>query len=156
MKSIPALFGSPTLLVSPWTSDDTQPHPYSARSDYVEWFWLPVLGPSTTWLLRRIDASFDEFPSGFMLDAHATARALGIAAPEQVGSTYPRTLHRLTMFGLAKTISHAHADALLVRRMLPAISFRHLQRLAPHLQRLHDEWLRGQHRSQHHGQYRAA
>ena len=33
---------------------------HDLRSTYVERFWLPVLGPSTTWLARRIAADLDQ------------------------------------------------------------------------------------------------
>ena len=44
----------PTLVVVPWHDDVIDRVGYNPRSTYVEFFWLNVLGPTTTWLVRRI------------------------------------------------------------------------------------------------------
>ncbi|MFM8908375.1 MAG: hypothetical protein ACKOIZ_12395, partial [Actinomycetota bacterium] len=62
------------LMVVPWRDVTVESLGFAARSDYVEWFWLPVLGPSATWLLRRIDWGFEEFPEGYLLDSRTTAQ----------------------------------------------------------------------------------
>ena len=126
-----------TLTVIPWHDETTAATGFSARSDYVEWFWLPVLGPSATWLLRRIDVGFDEFPNGYVLDAVATARALGIAARDEAGTIFTRALARLQTFGVA----HQARESLAVRRSLPVISHRQIERLPPHLHAAHRDWL---------------
>ena len=41
---------------------------YAATSLYVETYWLSVLGPSTTWLLRRLVAGLEEQPDGYCID----------------------------------------------------------------------------------------
>ena len=50
----PALFASPTLALRPWVDELIDTLGFDPRSSYVERFWLPILGPSTTWLLRRV------------------------------------------------------------------------------------------------------
>src|SRR5688572_3024262 len=45
-----------------------EPDGHDPRSPYVERFWLGVLGPSTTWLLRCLAYGFDGQPDGFDLD----------------------------------------------------------------------------------------
>jgi hypothetical protein len=127
-----------TLSVTPWLDATVESLGFPARSDYVEWFWLPVLGPSATWLLRRIDVGFDEFPEGYMLDVLATARAIGVAGRNDVGTIFARALERLNTFGLA----HGSTSALAVRRVLPPVSHRHLARMPEHLRSAHHEWLR--------------
>jgi len=126
------------LRVVPWRDATVESLGFAARSDYVEWFWLPVLGPSATWLLRRIDWGFDEFPQGYLLDAHVTAQALGIAARADAGTIFGRALSRLNGFG----ITHVASDSLAVRRILPPISQRQIDRLPPHLRHAHGDWLR--------------
>ena len=126
-----------TLQVVPWRDATVETIGFPARSDYVEWFWLPVLGPSATWLLRRIDAGFDEFPDGYMLDTRETARALGIAARDDAGTIFARAIERLHTFGVA----HGATDAYAVRRVLPPVSHRHLQRMPQHLRDAHDAWV---------------
>ena len=126
---------NPTVI--PWRDPVVESRGLCVRSDYVEWFWLPVLGPSATWLLRRIDFGFDDYPSGYVLDAQVTARALGIAARDETGTIFGRAVSRLQMFGVAHTLG----DSLAVRRILPEVSQRHLQRMPPHLRDAHPAWL---------------
>ena len=53
------------LHIRPWSDDVVDKLGFDPRSSYVEDFWLPTLGPSTTWLLRR------------QLPIHAAPWALG-------------------------------------------------------------------------------
>ena len=46
-------FECDTLTVRPWADDVIDSLGFDPRAPYVERFWLGVLGPSTTWLLRR-------------------------------------------------------------------------------------------------------
>lgn len=126
-----------SLSVVPWLDTTVEAVGFGARSDYVEWFWLPVLGPSATWLLRRIDAGFDEYPNGYLLDTRETARALGIAARDDAGAIFSRAVERLHSFGVA----HGSGDACAVRRVLPPVSQRHLQRMPQHLRDSHAVWM---------------
>jgi hypothetical protein len=126
------------LRVVPWSDATVESLGFGARSDYVEWFWLPVLGPSATWLLRRIDFGFEDYPDGYVLDSQATSRALGVAAREHAGAIFGRAVSRLQMFGVAQS----GRGALAVRRVLPPVSQRHLDRMPPHLREAHEGWLR--------------
>ncbi len=128
------------LVVVPWHDPTVESVGFDTRSDYVEWFWLPVLGPSSTWLLRRIDVGFDDFPDGYRLDTLATAAALGIAARNDTGTIFGRAIARLQMFGIA----HSTRAGLAVRRFVPPLSQRHLQRLPDHLRMAHAQRLRGE------------
>ena len=49
-------FESDSLIREPWPDDVIDALGFDPRSPYVERFWLGVIGPSTTWLLRRIAA----------------------------------------------------------------------------------------------------
>src|SRR5580700_3965447 len=74
----PALFEAPTLPVRPWVDEVIDTLGFDPRSAYVERFWLPILGPSTTWLLRRVATGFDRSSGGFALPLADTARELGL------------------------------------------------------------------------------
>lgn len=124
-------------MVVPWRDATVEAVGFPARSDYVEWFWLPVLGPSATWLLRRIDAGFDEHPDGYLLDARETARALGIAARDDAGTIFARSIDRLQSFGVA----HGSTSSYAVRRVLPPVSRRHLERMPTRLRDAHAAWV---------------
>jgi hypothetical protein len=123
--------------VLPWNDPLVEAVGHDPRSAYVELFWLGILGPSTTWLLRRLAAGFEVYPDGFQLDLEETAKALGLAAAGGRHSPFARALQRSVQFGMAQP----HTGGLLVRRMLPPLSHRHAARLPEAVQRAHDAWL---------------
>jgi hypothetical protein len=126
-----------SLIVLPWPDPVVEAVGHDPRSPYVEHFWLGILGPSTTWLLRRIAAAFDTAPDGFELDLHETAGALGLSATNGRHSPFARTLQRAVQFGLAQP----HSRGLSVRRKLPPLSHRQLARLPAGVQSLHQRWV---------------
>lgn len=130
-----------TLPVRPWPDGVIDALGHDPRSSYVEQFWLGVLGPSTTWLLRRLAAGLDASPAGFDLPLADTARALGLGTKGGRHSPFMRALGRCCQFGLAE----ARADGVLaVRRKVPPLNRRQLLRLPPSLQAAHEEWQRQQ------------
>ena len=83
------------MRVVPWVDPVVDALGFDPRSDYVELFWLGVIGPSTTWLMRRLAAGLDRSPEGFTLDLIDTAQALGIGGHGGLGSRnspFARTL----------------------------------------------------------------
>nr|MBA3655146.1 hypothetical protein [Actinomycetota bacterium] len=68
-----------TLDIRPWPDPVIDVLGHDPRSHYVETYWLSVLGPSTTWLLRRLARGLETSPAGFTLSLDSTARALGLA-----------------------------------------------------------------------------
>jgi hypothetical protein len=127
-------FDSETLTIRPWTHDVIDRVGFDPRSPYVERFWLGVLGPSTTWLMRRFAAGFDAEPDGFELPLGETARALGLGDRGGRNSPFLRSLNRCIQFEMAQVIDPTE---LAVRRRLPALNRRHLMRLAPAQQEEH-------------------
>jgi hypothetical protein len=126
-----------TIIVLPWPDPVVDAVGYDPRSPYVEQFWLGVLGPSATLLLRRLAAAFDVHPDGFELDLHETAGALGLSAASGRTSSFARTLQRCVQFGLAQP----HSRGMRVRRHLPPLSQRQLARLPRALQTAHERWM---------------
>ncbi|HEX4244534.1 MAG TPA: hypothetical protein VHY77_03115, partial [Acidimicrobiales bacterium] len=104
---------------------------------YVEQYWLGILGPSTTWLLRRVSYGLEAHPDGFVLDLADTAHALGLGDRMGKNSPFRRALHRLIKFELARP--HG-PDGLAVRTRIPPLALRHVHRLAPSLQESHRQW----------------
>ncbi len=130
-----------SLAVRPWPDGVIDALGHDPRSSYVEQFWLGILGPSTTWLLRRLAAGLDASPAGFDLSLADTARALGLGTKGGRHSPFMRALGRCCQFGLAE----ARADGVLaVRRKVPPLNRRQLLRLPPSLQAAHEEWQRQQ------------
>ena len=128
----------PTLSISAWTDPVIDTLGHDPRSDYVERFWLPTLGPTTLLLLRRIAGHLDREPSGCALDVAELSQALGLGAREGTSSPLFRSLDRLTQFDLACSPT---ARTYAVRRTVPPVNRRHVQRLPMSLQRAHDVWL---------------
>jgi hypothetical protein len=131
----PPLAGS--ITVRPWVDPVVDDDGFDPRSRYVEVFWLGVLGPTATWLLRRLAAGLERSPEGYELDLQATAQAMGLGYTSGRTSPFSKALQRCVMFGLAHPID----GGLAVRRRVPPISFRHLRRMPESVQAAHDDWL---------------
>lgn len=125
--------------VLPWTTDaaPTDAVDHDPRSGYVETFWLPILGPSTTLLIRRLADRFDGNPDGFELDVAAVSVELGLGGRITGRSGIARTIDRCVTFKLAEIRN----DILHVRRRLPTLSLRQTRKLSPRLRDLHTGWL---------------
>jgi hypothetical protein len=128
-----------TLHIRPWPDPVIDAVGHDPRSTYVERFWLGVLGPSTTWLLRRFAGGLEAAPAGFDLPLADTAQALGIAG---TGRTAPfvRALSRCCTFELAQLVGEGE---LAVRRKLPPLNRRQLVRLPEGVQAEHERWQTG-------------
>jgi hypothetical protein len=137
--------GPDVLRVLPWVDPVVDALGYDPRSWYVEQFWLGIIGPTSTWLLRRLVARFDAEPDGFDLDLHETPRALGLGDRPGRHSPFRRAVGRCVQFKLARPQG---PTAIAVRRRIPPLPLRLKDRLPPSLQELHTEWLQSQHRSE--------
>lgn len=126
-----------TLQIRPWADPVIDELGHDLRSHYVEQFWLGILGPSTTLLLRRIALGFDTQPEGFTLHLADTARSLGLGARAGKHSPFLRALDRCCQFGAARR----HGDQLDVRRRLPPLTRLHVERLPTALQLEHQRWV---------------
>lgn len=109
---------------------------HDPRSGYVETFWLPVLGPSTVLLLRRLAQELDAQPEGFEIETTTLSREIGLGHRLTKRSPFVRTLERCAKFHLVLF----EGAVLHVRRRMPALSPRQLQRLSPRLQQRHENW----------------
>ena len=125
-------------IIRPWVDPVVDVRGHDPRSSYVERFWLSVIGPTATWIMRRIADEFDGAPDGFTLDLAHAATSMGLSFAKGHNSPFGKALHRCVMFGLAQPTS----DGFAVRRMFPTVAQRHLKRLPPDLQSTHEEWAR--------------
>ncbi len=126
-----------TLTIYPWNDAIVDHDGHPVRSDYVEQFWLGVLGPTATWLLRRLVSGFDYFPEGYELDLVETAQAIGTVYKPGQDSAFTRSVERLVMFGMAQR----YAGGLAVRTRVPLLSPRNLQRLPRYLRDAHVQYV---------------
>jgi hypothetical protein len=123
--------------VRQWIDPLVDDNGHDPRSGYVETFWLGVLGPTATWLLRRLAAGLQKYPEGFAFDLTATAAAMGLSFRPGRSSAFSKALQRCVMFGLAHQLPDG---GLAVRRRIPDVAHRHLRRMPHDVQRLHHEW----------------
>lgn len=125
-----------SLIVYPWVDPVVDSSGFAVRSEYVELFWLGVLGPTSLWLLRRLVSGFDHYPDGYELNLPETAAALGLTYRTDKECPFTRGIERLVMFGMAQTYSYGLA----VRMNVPVLPARHAQRLPQHLRDAHALW----------------
>ena len=125
----------PWIRVERWLDPVIDEVGHDPRSAYVETFWLPVLGPSTIWLLRHLATRLEESPEGIDLDLEETARALGLGERLSQNAPFARTLKRCVDFDMA---DWRGPQQLAVRVRLPPLSRRHLRRLPESLQARHE------------------
>ncbi|HET6964138.1 MAG TPA: hypothetical protein VFH58_05155 [Acidimicrobiales bacterium] len=132
------MFEAETVTIRPWDDEVLERIGFDPRSPYVERFWLGIVGPSVTWLVRRIAAGFDAAPGGFEMPLAETARALGLGDPGGRNSAFFRTVNRMVQFELARVTGPAELQ---VMRRLPPLSRRQAARLSPALQEAHERWM---------------
>lgn len=116
------------LPIVPWYDELIQNYGHDIRGPYVEHFWLPTLGPTATWILRRCADVFDVFPQGTTIDLEDMAATLGLSFVAGKHSPFVRSLQRCVMFGFAQP-TNAIAGGLAMRRVAPPLPERFVQRL---------------------------
>ncbi len=132
----PRVFTDSVLPVRPWADPLIDTLGFDPRSAYVERFWLSILGPSTTWLLRRVAAGFDRSPGGFDLSLADTAREIGLGEKSGRHSPFIRAIARACQFDMARPAGRG----IEVRRKVPPLSRRQVLRLPDGLRQAHESW----------------
>ena len=125
------------LLVRPWEDPVLDCQGHDPRSAYTESFWLPLLGPSATFLARKLASGLELDPGGFTLPADDAARSLGLGAKAGRRSPFNRTLTRLAQFRLVYLETD---DVVLARRRFPGLSRTQVSKLTPALREAHEAW----------------
>lgn len=129
---------NPRASIRPWPDPMVDSRGHDPRSAYVERYWLGVIGPTATLIMRRFADEFDREPEGFVIDLAHTATTMGLSFTRGEHSPFGKALHRCVMFGLAQPT----ADGYQVRRMFPNVAQRHLSRLPDDVQQAHYDWAR--------------
>ena len=130
------VFPEDTIRVSAWPDPVLDQLGHDPRSGYVERYWLAVLGPSCLLLLRRVAGELEEHPEGFELDTVQWALELGLGMKGGRNGPFWRSIERGCRFGAAQR----NGDRLAVRRRLPPLTNRQVERLPSELQRSHHAW----------------
>lgn len=133
----PAIANSEVITLIPWVDKRFDAVGFDPRSAYVEQFWLATLGPATTWFLRHCAGLLDH-TACTPLNLEEAATALGIKHEGGIGSAMVRTVARACRFRTARIVGES---TLSVRRRLPQVSKRQLQRLPGAARRRHQEFL---------------
>jgi hypothetical protein len=126
-----------TVLIRPWIDDVVDALGFDPRSTYAEKFWLGILGPSTSWLIRRMVAGLEDQPEGYEMRLAETARSLGLGERGGKHSPFLRAVTRTIQFELARP---EEGGALAIRRKLPPLNRRQVLRLPSCLQTAHAQW----------------
>lgn len=137
MRPAPEFIPLDTLTIRSWPDEVIDLVGHHPCSTYVESFWLGVLGPSTTFLLRHLVTTLEAAPEGFELPLAVTARRLGLGDKGGRHSPFMRSLARLVQFELAQLEDDR---TLVVRRRVPPLNRGQLLRLPDALQTAHADW----------------
>lgn len=115
----------PVVPVTRWLDPTVEATGFSVVDPYVEVAWLPVIGPSATWMLRRLDGWLPGPASRVEVDLSELGQLLGLGPSALPGSSVQRTMGRLVRFGLADW----SGMLLRVRGVVPPLPPRHLDRV---------------------------
>ena len=114
-----------TIRIIAWRSAPVPRPTHDARSSYVERCWLPILGPSTLLFLRFAVDALEREPDGAVVPIAEIAGALGLRGRTGDVAPFRRTLERAVDFHMVRRL---HSGTLAVRRHLPELSPRQLER----------------------------
>ncbi|MBK6968458.1 MAG: hypothetical protein IPH29_04865 [Candidatus Microthrix sp.] len=131
---------SATLNINPWPRPTPEAH--RPQSDYAERFWLPVIGPSSLWLLRWVQRELeDRRREGqyvpFTVGSDELALRIGLGAGTARQSPLRRSLMRLETFELGRRLDESVVE---FRTTMPSVSTRQLERMPVELRREHRAW----------------
>ena len=122
-----------------------QPHPslevrragFSLDHRYVEQCWAPLIGPSSTLLLRRLPWLWREGTS-VSVDVGDLGRSLGLGSAVGRNTKISRTLQRVVHFGFGEPCAPGELD---VYTEVPPLSERQLARVPMWTRVLHEQLL---------------
>ena len=128
-----------TVIIQPVAHPDPRVHRAGFPLDdpYLERCWLPVLGPTSVLLLRRMPVLWRDDPAvGVPVDELSTALGLGHGTGRH--SPVWRTIDRLARFNFAYRVTDNQID---VYTEVPPLNTRHLAMLPASVGAAHEELL---------------
>lgn len=137
MESNPALEQHPLILeVAALIDPVVEALGFGPESTYVEYCWLPILGPTSTFAYRRLGRMVVDQPidGKVRIDLVDLASSLGLGEGIGRNSLMARTLRRLDQFGVAAW----RDDTLAVRRALAPLTVRQVARLGWTARAMHE------------------
>jgi hypothetical protein len=109
---------------------------HALRSDYVEVYWLPVIGPTSTCVLRTLGSMLAP-GQPLTIEADTLAGMMGVGHRDGNNSPFARTLRRLVGFQI---LSQWDETTWAVPEGIGSISRHQLAALPELLQTLHAIW----------------
>jgi hypothetical protein len=137
--AVPATQSS--IRVIRWNDPVVETQGYAVDDPYIEMFWLPILGPTATWLARRLVSGLLHQPEGYVCEVTELAQALGVSYTQGRHNPFARALHRCSMFGVSQYVALEPVYTVSVRTVLPHLPVRHLARLPLQLRIAHQDWV---------------
>lgn len=128
----------PELRLMPWRDELVEAVGFGPRSMYVEMCWLPIMGPTTTWLYRRLGSWAEFNKEGVTVDTVDLSTSMGLGESLARNAGIARAIGRLVRFEAARW----QADELHVRTALAPLPERSAKQLRGAARRLHEEMLR--------------
>lgn len=132
------------LHVVPWHDEVTEAHGFGPRSMYVEVCWLPVMGPTATWLYRRLGSWVEYNPAGLTVNLQQVSESIGLGEALGRHSKIAKALGRLARYQAVRW----GGDELQVRTALPPLPLRLVKGLDPQTRRLHERYTAAPRRDQ--------
>ena len=128
-----------TLIIQPVAHPDPRVHRAGFQLDdpYLERCWLPILGPTSVLMLRRMPVLWQRDPAvGVPVDELAVVLGLGHGTGRH--SPVWRTIDRLARFNFAYRVADNEVD---VYTEVPPLNTRHLASLPPSVAAAHEQLL---------------
>lgn len=125
------------MRVVAWSDPLVEEFGFDARHMYTECVYLPVLGPTASWVYRRLGSWAAHNPEGLDVNVNQLARTLGLGEGLGRQSKIAKALGRLVRFEVAR----AGGGELQVRTALPPLPLRAVQKLDPLTQKLHASYV---------------
>ncbi len=128
----------PTLTLVAFPDPVVERFGHRPGSPCVEFVWLGILGPSTTFAWQRLVRQAAEMPSS-RIDMTDLSVSLGLGESLARNAVVSRTLARLVAFDAARR----QGDTLAVRLALPGLPERRLTRLSYSARLAHERFAHG-------------
>lgn len=117
-----------------WEDPVADPFGHDPCSQYVELYWLPILGPTAIFLLRRLNIILQQNSGSFSIPRQHLAHELGISQWHGPNSPFGRALSRCCDFSM---FHPQQGDLIYVRQRIPSLPKRLSRRLPERVRELY-------------------
>lgn len=131
-KANPRVALPPTITLSAWDDPAAKRWGHDMRSVYVETYWLPILGPTSVWLARRL-AMVVQAADHIDIDMADLALSHGLQPDLGAMGALAKSWRRLVDFGVIRGSGTSYE----ARTHMPALDAKGIARLPAFLRELH-------------------